>query len=51
VLTAGAHAYQAKYRGWLRTRPVIVVSDDDETFAGFHQRLLDVGSPHLYALR
>jgi hypothetical protein len=30
---------------------VVVVSDEDQTFAGFHQRLLDIGSPHLYALR
>jgi len=51
ILTADPDEYLARYRGWLRTRPVIVVSDDDETFAGFHQRLLDVGSPHLYALR
>jgi hypothetical protein len=51
VVTADPKAYMAKYRAWLRTRPVVVVSDDDQTFAGFGQRLLDVGSPHLYALR
>jgi hypothetical protein len=51
VLTAGAHEYQSRYRQWLRTRPVVVVSGDPETFAGFRVRTLDAGDPHLYALR
>jgi 4-amino-4-deoxy-L-arabinose transferase-like glycosyltransferase len=51
IVTADPQEYRAKYRGWLRTRPVVVVSDDDETFAGFGQRQIDTGSPHLYALR
>jgi hypothetical protein len=51
IVTADPQEYLAKYRGWLRTRPVVVVSDDDETFAGFGQKQIDTGSPHLYALR
>jgi hypothetical protein len=51
VVTADPQEYLARYRGWLRTRPVIVVSDDTETFAGFHAQPLDIQSPHLYALR
>jgi len=51
VLTADPDEYLAEYRRWLATRPVIVVSDDDRTFPGFAAHLLDVGSPHLYALR
>jgi hypothetical protein len=51
VLTAGAHEYASRYRTWLRTRPVVVVSGDPETFPGFRARLLDAGDPHLYALR
>jgi 4-amino-4-deoxy-L-arabinose transferase-like glycosyltransferase len=51
VVTADPDAYLAQYRGWLRTRPVVVVSDDDERFTGLHARVLDAGSPHLYALR
>ena len=51
VVTADPKEYIAKYRDWLRTRPVIVVSDDDETFGGFQTQLLGIGSPHLYALR
>jgi hypothetical protein len=51
VVTAGAHQYQRRYRDWLVTRPLVVVSDDPETFRGFRVRQLDDGSPHLYALR
>lgn len=51
VVTAGAHEYQGRYRGWLATRPLVVVSDDPETFRGFRVRQLDDGSPHVYALR
>ena len=51
VVTAGAHQYQGRYRDWLGTRPLVVVSDDPETFRGFRVRQLDDGSPHLYALR
>ncbi len=51
VLTADPKEYIGRYRGWLRSRPVVVISDDDQQFAGFHARTLDEGSPHLYALR
>ena len=51
VLTAGAHQYQQRYRDWLPQRPIVVVSDDPETFRGFRARELDDGSPHMYALR
>jgi hypothetical protein len=51
IVTADPKEYVGKYRDWLRARPVVVVSDGDETFGGFTQRVLDVGSPHLYALR
>lgn len=51
VLTAGPHQYQPRYRNWLARRPIVVVTDDPETFRGFHVRELDDGSPHLYALR
>ncbi|HEY5350581.1 MAG TPA: DUF2723 domain-containing protein [Candidatus Lustribacter sp.] len=51
VLTAGSHEFANHYRPWLRRRPVVVISDDPETWAGFHARELDAGSPHLYALR
>jgi hypothetical protein len=51
VLTADAHEYQSRYRRWLPQRPIVVVSDDPQTFKGFHVRELDDGSPHLYALR
>jgi hypothetical protein len=51
VLTAAPHQFQPRYRSWLVQRPLVVVSDDPETFRGFHVRELDDGSPHLYALR
>ena len=51
VLTADAHAYQAKYRDWMRTRPVVVVSNDEIEYKHFHLTELDIGSPHIYALR
>jgi hypothetical protein len=51
VVTADAHEYAAKYRAWLARRPLVVVSDNDERFPGFHARQLDPGSPHVYALR
>jgi transmembrane protein TMEM260 (protein O-mannosyltransferase) len=51
VVTADAHQYQRRYRDWLGARPLVVVSDDPETFRGFRVRQLDDGSPHLYALR
>jgi hypothetical protein len=51
VVTAGAHDYANKYRAWIARRPLVVVSDDDQRFPGFHARLLDPGSPHVYALR
>jgi hypothetical protein len=51
VLTAGSHQYVKRYRGWLAQRPIVVVSDDPDTWHGFHVHELDDGSPHLYALR
>jgi hypothetical protein len=51
VVTADPDEYLTRYRAWLGTRPVVVVSDDSETFAGFRAHVLDEGSPHLYALR
>ncbi len=51
VLTAGSHQYVKRYRGWLAQRPIVVVSDDPDTWYGFHVHELDDGSPHLYALR
>ena len=51
VVTADPQEYLAKYRRWLAARPVVVVSDDVQRFAGFSARALDAGSPHLYALR
>ncbi len=51
VVTADPDDYQKKYRAWLRTRPVVVITDADHRFAGFHAHVLDEGSPHLYALR
>jgi len=51
VLTAGPHEFQPRYRRWLPEHPIVVISDDPETFTGFHVRELDDGSPHLYALR
>ena len=51
VLTAGSYQYVKQYRGWLARRPIVVVSDDPLTWAGFRVRELDGGSPHLYALR
>ena len=51
VLTAGAHEYARRYRHWMVRRPIVVVSDDPDTWTGFHTRELDDGSPHLYALR
>jgi hypothetical protein len=51
VVTADPHAYARLYRTWLRTRPVVVINDADEDFAGMHAHVLDEGSPHLYALR
>lgn len=51
VLTAGAHQYQRRYRDWLAQHPIVVVSDDPQTFNGFHTRELDDDSPHLYTLR
>ena len=50
VLTAGAHEYQDRYRSWLARRPIVVVSDDTETFKGFHVTEIDEGDPHLYAV-
>jgi hypothetical protein len=51
VLTADSHQYLKQYRTWLVRRPIVVVSDDPDTWHGFHVRDLDDGSPHLYALR
>jgi hypothetical protein len=51
VLTAGPHEFEPSYRRWMPQHPIVVISDDPETFAGFHVRELDDGSPHLYALR
>jgi hypothetical protein len=51
VLTAGAHEFERRYRGWLQRRPLVVISGDVQTFAGFHVRELGSGDPHLYALR
>ncbi len=51
LVTADPDEYLAEYRAWLGTRPVVVVSDAKETFAGFHAHLLDEGTPYLYALR
>jgi hypothetical protein len=50
VLTAGAHEYQSNYRAWLRTRPVVVVSNDEIRYTNFRLTELDIGSPHIYAL-
>ena len=51
VLTADAHEYGNRYRGWLVRRPIVIVTDDPDTWIGFHAHELDDGSPHLYALR
>jgi hypothetical protein len=51
VLTAGPHEFEPSYRRWMPKHPIVVISDDPETFAGFRVRELDDGSPHLYALR
>lgn len=51
VLTAGSHQYANRYRTWLARRPIVVVSNDRDAWAGFHVRELDDGSPHMYALR
>jgi len=51
VVTAGAREDQAHYRTWLRTRPLVVVSDEAMLFPGFRVTELDEGEPHLYALR
>jgi hypothetical protein len=51
VVTAQPHEYERDYRGWLRARPVVVVSGDRPAFHGFSIRELDSGDPHLYALR
>jgi hypothetical protein len=51
VLTAQPHEFERDYRGWLRRRPIVVVSGDPQTFRGFVTRELDDGDPHLYALR
>jgi hypothetical protein len=51
VLTAGPHEFEPRYRRWMPQHPIVVISDDPETFNGFHVRELDDGSPHLYALR
>lgn len=51
VLTAGSHQYLKQYRTWLARRPIVVVSDDPDTWQGFRAHDLDDGSPHLYALR
>jgi hypothetical protein len=51
VLTAGSHEYINRYRGWLGRRPIVVVSDDPDTWKGYRVHELDDGSPHLYALR
>jgi hypothetical protein len=50
ILTADAHAYQRLYRRWMRTRPVVVVSNDEVHYKDFRLTELDIGSPHLYAL-
>ena len=51
VLTARSHEYVKRYRSWMTLRPIVVVSDDPDSWRGFHARDLDDGSPHLYALR
>jgi hypothetical protein len=51
VVTADPDEYVAKYRAWLATRPVVVVSDDVPHLRGFTLDELDRGSPHIYALR
>lgn len=51
VLTGNAHQYERSYRRWMPQHPIVVVSDDPETFKGFHVHEIDDGSPHLYALR
>jgi hypothetical protein len=51
VVTADSDEYTAKYRDWLTTRPVVVVSDDVPHLRGFTLDELDHGSPHIYALR
>jgi hypothetical protein len=51
VLTAGPHEFEPRYRRWMLKHPIVVISDDPETFTAFHVRELDDGSPHLYALR
>jgi hypothetical protein len=51
VVTAGADDYAASYRRWMRTRPVVIVSDDPVHLGGFETIEIDRGDPHLYALR
>ena len=51
VVTAGAQEYRAHFRAWLRDRPIVVVSEDKQSFKGFHVSDLDDGDPHLYAVR
>ena len=51
VVTARPHDDEAHYRRWLRARPLIVVSDEVESFRGFRAVELDSGDPHVYALR
>ena len=51
VLTGGPHEYERDYRRWLPQRPIVVVSDDAETFRSVRAREIDDGAPHLYALR
>jgi len=36
VLTGNAHQYERAYRRWMPQHPIVIVSDDPETFKGFH---------------
>jgi hypothetical protein len=51
VVTADAADYAPAYRRWMRTRPVVIVSDDPVHLNGFDTIEIDRGDPHLYALR
>lgn len=51
VLTADPDEYAGEYRRWLRTRPVVLVSDEALTLASFRLRALDASTPHLYEVQ
>jgi hypothetical protein len=51
ILTAGAREYASSFRSWMLERPIVVISEDKQTFKGFHVTEADEGDPHIYALR